>query len=229
MSGSGFFGPRLFAFLRELAANNNREWFQANKARYEDDLKEPALRFISAVAPHLEKVSPHISADPRPVGGSLFRIYRDVRFGKDKSPYKTHCGIQFRHKAGRDAHAPGFYLHLEPGGCFAAAGMWSPPGPALRQIREAIVASPAEWKKAIGSAAFRKRFELSGASLKRAPKGFSPDHPMIEALRRTDFFGRTTMSQKAAGEADFPKQFAALCRSASPLMRFLCAAVDVPF
>ena len=92
------FGPELFAFLAELELNNNREWFGANRHRYEEHLLEPALAFIEDFAPRLQKISPHFRADARPSGGSLFRIYRDTRFSKDKSPYKTHVGLHFRHE-----------------------------------------------------------------------------------------------------------------------------------
>jgi uncharacterized protein (TIGR02453 family) len=101
------FSPELFSFLAELRANNNRDWFAANKDRYEEDLLEPALAFIAAFAPRLEKISPHFRAEARPSGGSLFRIYRDTRFSKDKSPYKTNVGIHFRHEQAKDAYAPG--------------------------------------------------------------------------------------------------------------------------
>jgi hypothetical protein len=106
------FGPELLSFLTDLRANNNREWFAANKDRYEEDLVEPALAFINAFAPRLEKISPHFRADARPSGGSLFRIYRDTRFSKDKTPYKTNLGIHFRHERSKNAYAPGFYLHI---------------------------------------------------------------------------------------------------------------------
>src|SRR4051794_36073157 len=114
------FSPDLFAFLRELAANNDREWFAANKARYVAEVQEPALAFVEDVGMRLPQVSRHFVADTRTVGGSVFRIYRDTRFAKDKTPYKTHTGIQFRHARSRDVHAPGFYLHLEPGSVFMA-------------------------------------------------------------------------------------------------------------
>jgi uncharacterized protein (DUF2461 family) len=126
-----YFTKSAFKFLKDLEANNNREWFKANKPRYEAAIKEPAIRFITDFGPYLQKLSPNFRADPRPVGGSMFRIYRDVRFSRDKSPYKTVTGIQFRHDLGKDAHAPGFYLHIEVGGCFVALGCWHPDGPSL--------------------------------------------------------------------------------------------------
>ena len=132
------FGPELFRFLRDLKASNTREWFAENRERYEDAVRGPALDFVADVAPYLERVSPHFVADPRPSGGSLFRIHRDTRFGKDKSPYKTYVGIQFRHELGKDAHAPGFYLHLEPKAVFVGAGILAPgPGDARADPRGA--------------------------------------------------------------------------------------------
>src|ERR687898_2540430 len=142
------FSPELFSFLSDLRANNDREWFAANKHRYEDHLLEPALDFIAAFAPRLEKISPHFRADPRPSGGSLFRIYRDTRFSKDKTPYKTNVGIHFRHELAKDARAPGFYLHLSPGEVFAGGGIWHPDGPTLTAIRQAIVDDPDRWRAA---------------------------------------------------------------------------------
>ncbi len=106
--------PKTFRFLTDLAKNNNREWFAENKDRFEGDLREPLLGFIEDFSEHLEKLSPHFEANARKVGGSLFRIFRDVRFSKDKSPYKTNAGVHFRHERAKDVHAPGYYLHLDP-------------------------------------------------------------------------------------------------------------------
>ena len=119
-----YFTSESFAFLRELSKNNNREWFAANKKRYEAELRDPALRFISDFGPRLNRIAPRLVADPRPVGGSMFRIYRDTRFAADKTPYKTAVGIRFPHRAASDVHSPGFYLHLEPSEVFVGAGIW---------------------------------------------------------------------------------------------------------
>ena len=148
--------PELFQFFRELKQNNRREWFLSNKQRYEEQVREPLQHFVTAFQQPLREISSHFRADPRPVGGSLFRIYRDVRFSPDKSPYKTHAGIQFRHEQGRDVHAPGFYLHLEPENVFAAAGIWHPDSSTLRQIREAIAAAPGAWLKAKSDPGFQR-------------------------------------------------------------------------
>src|SRR5271169_2982992 len=148
MADTAFFSPDVFVFLRQLKRHNDREWFAKNKARYQTSVVEPALSFIRDFAPHLAKISPFFVADARPTRGSLFRIYRDTRFSPDGSPFKTHVGIHFSHSSGKDAHAPVFYLHLEPGGCFAAAGVWHPDNSALTKIRSAIIAEPEPWAKA---------------------------------------------------------------------------------
>ena len=132
--------PSLFDFLRALKQNNDKVWFAENKQRYESVVREPLLKFITDFAIHLAKVSPHYEADPRKVGGSLFRVHRDIRFSPDKSPYKTHAGIQFRHESGKNVHAPGFYLHLEPDNVFTAIGVWHPDSETLGKVRDAIVA-----------------------------------------------------------------------------------------
>ena len=223
------FTPATFTFLTELAANNNREWFRANKSRYDGGIKEPALKFISDFAPHLAQLSPHFRADPRANGGSLFRIYRDTRFSKDKRPYKTHTGIHFRHEATKDAHAPGFYLHLQPGSVFAGVGIWRPGGPTLRSIREAIDEDPDAWLRVSRDEQFRASFELSGDSLIRAPRGFKIDHPLIEDLRRKDFIGVAHLSESSVLSPDFLARFAGLCGDATPFQRWLCGAIGVPF
>jgi uncharacterized protein (TIGR02453 family) len=224
-----FFGPELFSFLADLRANNDRGWFAANRDRYEEDLLEPALAFIDAFSIRLEKISPHFRADARPSGGSLFRIHRDTRFSKDKSPYKTNVGIHFRHEQAKDAHAPGFYLHIGPGEVFAGAGIWHPDGAAATRIREAIVADPGGWRRATRGGAFAKRLELGGDSLKRVPSWADPEHPFADDLRRKDFFGWARLDEADVVAPGFVDGYARICRTATPLMRFLCGALDVPY
>ncbi len=224
-----YFTQSTFAFLKDLTANNNREWFQENKHRYEDHLKDPAVRFISDFGAHLKKISEHFRSDPRTVGGSMFRIYRDTRFSPDKTPYKTHVGIQFRHESGKNAHAPGYYLHLDVGGCFAGAGMWRPDSPSLKGIREAIVEDPRAWKRAVGGKRFKDDYELEGDRLKRPPRGFDPEHALVEDLKRKDFIGVAKIPKKTIVSPGLPKELAKTFGTATPLMEFLCKAVSVPF
>ncbi|MCZ6727805.1 MAG: DUF2461 domain-containing protein [Acidobacteria bacterium] len=223
------FRPALFAFLRDLAKNNRRDWFQVHKERYEDDLKDPALSFISAFGPRLAKISPHFNAIPKATGGSLFRIYRDTRFAKDKTPYKTHLGVQFRHKQAKDVHAPGFYLHIEPKASMVGVGIWHPDGPSLNAIRSAIDTDPGAWKRARDNKGFRQLFELGDESLKRPPRGYDAEHPLIDDLKLKDFVGYAKLSQKEILAPDFIEVFASHCRAAAPFVRWLCRAVGVPF
>jgi uncharacterized protein (TIGR02453 family) len=222
------FTPELFAFLADLRENNTREWFAANKHRYENVLLEPALDFVADFAPYLEKISPHFRADPRPSGGSLFRIYRDTRFSKDKTPYKTNVGLHFRHERAKDAYAPGFYLHLSPGEVFAGGGMWHPDTATALRIRERIVADPDGWRRATRAGTFAKTFTLGGDSLKRPPAGFDADHPLVDDLKRKDFYGWAKLTEEQATAPGFVAEYAHLCRGVWPLMRFLCDALDTP-
>ncbi|HSA59676.1 MAG TPA: DUF2461 domain-containing protein [bacterium] len=221
-SAEQFFSSDLFKFLKDLAKHNNREWFAANKARYEAVVRDPALRFIAHFAVVLPSVAPGFVADPRASGGSLFRIYRDTRFSKDKTPYKTHIGMQFRHRfAGRDAHAPCFYFHLEPKECFIAAGLWHPDPIALAKVRNAIAAAPKAWKKA------RKGFVLDGDVLKRPPKGFDPKHPCIADIKRKDFLTWIPMQDAHVCRDDVLKEVANACRRMKRLVDFLTRALDL--
>jgi uncharacterized protein (TIGR02453 family) len=223
------FGPELFSFLADLRAHNDREWFAANRDRYEEHVLEPALDFINAFAPRLEKISPHFRADARPSGGSLFRIYRDTRFSKDKSPYKTNVGIHFRHERAKDAYAPGYYLHIGPGEVFAGGGIWHPGTEGATRIREAIVADPERWSRATRSGAFAKRLELGGDSLKRVPSWADAEHPFADDLKRKDFFGWARLSEDDVVAPGFVGEYARICRGAVPLVHFLCDALEVPF
>ncbi len=223
------FGPELFSFLTDLRANNDREWFAANKDRYERDLLEPSLAFIEDFAPRLDKISPHFRADARPSGGSLFRIYRDTRFSKDKSPYKTNLGIHFRHERAKDAHAPGYYLHIGPGEVFAGGGIWHPGTEGATRIREAIVADSERWRRATRAGTFAKRLELGGDSLKRVPSWADAEHAFADDLKRKDFFGWATLSEDDVVAPGFLDEYEVICRSAAPLMQFLCEALDVRY
>jgi uncharacterized protein (TIGR02453 family) len=223
------FEPRTLAFLGELADNNNREWFTANKARYEQDVLDVALRFIQAMQAPLADIAPHFVAVPTRVGGSLMRVYRDTRFSRNKQPYKTNIGIQFRHEQARDVHAPGYYVHVDPWQVFIGVGMWRPEPDALRSIRERIVARPAEWKVATGDSAFRRHFELGGESLLRPPRGFDKDHELIDDIKRKSFIAVKDMVVEDCLSNRFQHRVETAFGNAEPFMRFLCKAVGVPF
>ena len=217
--------PReLFAFLAELRRHNNREWFNENKDRYLTEVRDPALALVAALAPGLHGISRQISVDPRPSGGSMMRIYRDTRFSRDKTPYKTNVGIHFGLKAPRTFDAPGFYLHLEPGHVFMGAGIWHPQADALRAVREAIVKDQRGW-----AAARRVGLSHDEASLKRPPRGFDPEHPLVEDLKRQSFTTGAEFTQQQACAPDFAARYVTACRRAAPLMRFLARAMELTF
>ena len=226
---SQYFTPKTFKFFKLLKKNNKREWFAKNKDRFEVDVKTPFLRFIEDFAGPLGKISPHFVADSQPTGGSLFRIYRDMRFSPDKSPYKTAGGAHFRHKRAKNVHAPGFYLHVAPGEVLAGTGIWRPDGKALAKIRDFIVTNPNTWKKITSARAFRASCTLSGDTLRRPPRGYDPEHQHIEDLKRKDFITMTPFSEKDAGAPDFLKKFTKACKTASSMVEFICEALGLQF
>lgn len=219
------FSPALFKFLGDLKRHNDRDWFQTNRDRYEAEVKGPVQAFILAFAEPLEGISRHFLADARGNGGSMFRINRDIRFSPNKDPYKTNVGAQFRHRdCTRDAHSPGFYLHLEPGASFASAGSWHPDPEALRRIRERIVSHTRAWK-ALGDGGLA----VGGEALKRVPAGFDPGHPFAEDLKLKDFYTYTPLTDHEVCAADFLERFTAICRGNAPLVAFLAKALDLPW
>ena len=216
-------------FLGELAAHNDKLWFAANKARYEALVRAPALDFIAAMAPGLATFAPHFRADPRKLGGSLMRVYRDTRFSRDKTPYKTNIGIQFRHELGKDVHAPGFYVHIAAEECFLAVGCWHPEADALGRIRDLIAAETPRWFAVRDDQAFAAHWSLAGDSLSRPPRSYAAAHPALEDLKRKDFIA---IAPLAAAEVFGNKLVKAAHRrfaAAAPLMGFLCAALGVQY
>ncbi|MFZ1022593.1 MAG: TIGR02453 family protein [Thermoplasmata archaeon] len=223
--GDRFFEPDTLRYLRELARNNNRDWFLKNKARYEQSVQTPALRFIDAMAACLATVSPYLRGDSRPFGGSLSRIYRDTRFAKDKSPYKTHVGIHFFHeKASKGVSLPGFFFHLAPGESRIHSGMWHPEPRELTKIRDAIVATPAAWGRVV-----KDGLTIEGESYSRVPRGYAPDHRYATDLRRKDFFASQKFSDAEISSATFGSDFIAACRELDPLNKFLAKAIGLPW
>ena len=224
------FTQKTFAFLRDLERNNNKAWFTKNKPRYEEDLLEPMLQFIRSMAPRLAKISPHIRASDKKVGGALMRIYRDTRFSKDKSPYNTFLAARFAHEAGNSAGGIGFYFRVTATGCALGTGIWQPETALAGKIRTHIAKHPKEWKAAKTAKAFRDTFgDLAGESLKRPPKGFDPEHVHIEDLKRKDFVAFTEWKPAQAKQPDVVVQVAKAYRGSAKLVAFLCDAMGLPF
>ncbi|MCM2373822.1 DUF2461 domain-containing protein [Aporhodopirellula aestuarii] len=220
---------KLFEFLDDLSRNNDRDWFAANKDRYERDLREPVLDLIGQLEKPLRRSAPMLQAIAKRSGGSLMRIHRDTRFSKDKTPYKTNVGISLRHQADKDIHAPGAYIHLAYDECFVAAGCWRPQRETLAAIRKAIAHNPKAWRRARDNRKFRESFQLSGESLKTSPRDYDKDHPEIIDLRRIDFIAVAPLSPTDFTKPDIVPKIIGLLRDAKPLMRFLCDAIDVPY
>ncbi len=223
-----YFTPALFEFLGALRLHNDRDWFQRNRERYLRDVRDPMLRFIADLAPTLRRIAPRLVADPRPAGGSLFRIHRDTRFSKDKTPYKTNVAAHFRHEAGRDVHGPGLYLSLDPEDVEVGGGIWHPEPEPLGRIRRAIVERSAAWRRIAGGTGMRG-LEWWGESLKRTPRGLPQDHPLDALLRRKDFGAGVTLAPREALSPRFPARVAEVYRSLVPMMALLAQAVEAPW
>jgi uncharacterized protein (TIGR02453 family) len=223
------FEKQTIAFLKELSANNNRDWFKENKARYEVQVLDVALRFIESMQDPLAGFAPHFTAIPQRMGGSLMRVYRDTRFSKNKLPYKTNIGIQFRHEQARDVHSPGYYVHIDPDQVFLGVGMWRPDSDSLHAIRQRIVAKATEWKSARDDTKFRRHFDLGGESLMRPPRGFDKEHEFIDDIKRKSFLAVRNLDVADCLSQQFQRKVETSFIAAAPFMRFLCKAVGVPF
>ncbi len=229
MSKQAWFGPSTLAYLAELRDNNERRWFEANRERYEAHVREPARAFIRAMAPRLKKISSSLVADDRKAGGSLMRVFRDTRFSKDKTPYKTNVGIQFRHAHGKDVHAPGCYLHIGLDECFLGMGMWRPEPAALAKVRERILAEPKKYAKIIADPKLTAVWRQEGESLKRPPQGVAPDHPLVGELKRKDHILVCDLSVDEVESPALVELVTERLAAGKAHMRFLCDALDVPF
>jgi uncharacterized protein (TIGR02453 family) len=224
------FEPTFIQFFESLARNNNREWFNQHKPDYQQFVVQPMMAFIEAMAPRLKKISPHFIADARPSGGSMFRIYRDVRFSKDKSPYKLHAACHFRHELGKDAHTPGFYVHFSPEEVVFGGGIWMPPNAELAKIRDTIVENPHAWNKIKTSPALKKLCGgVSGDGLQRPPKGYDPEHQHIQDLKRKSFFVMRHEQPQVIFSEDFIDTVETTFKAAKPLIKYICYAQEIAF
>lgn len=229
MAGARYFTQDLFQFLRDLKRNNNRDWFRRNKDRYETAVRDPVLNFIADVGPGIKKLSRYFVADASPIGGSMMRIYRDIRFSRDKSPYKTAIGLHFWHVEGNEGATPALHLRLEPGDSSVGAGVWRPEPRALKQIRDAIVAEPKKWERATSGRDSRSSCGMAGESLKRPPRGYDPNHPFIDDIKRRDFAVSMPLSDDQVCGPDFMEVLLETFRASAPFAKFLTQALGLPF
>ncbi len=221
------FQPAALTFLRGLKRHNSKPWFEAHRDDYESAVRAPMRALIEDMDVRLARFAPEIMGDPK---RSMFRIHRDIRFSNDKSPYKTNAGCWFHHRDGTrsvgqeaEGGGAGFYFHLEPGGCFAAGGLWMPPRPALNKLRDAIAENPGAFRKAAVSPAIQKRFGgLSTESmLKRMPRGFAEDHPAASWLRYQSFTLSRELNVAQVTGARLPAILEAEFTAMLPLVRWL--------
>lgn len=217
---------KTLGFLKKLKSNNNREWFDRHKEEYlraRDEFMEFCDRVIARTRKFDRRITPEITA-----ANSVFRIYRDIRFSKDKTPYKVHMAASFN-PGGRKSVTAGYYLHVQPGGSFAAGGVWMPPPEMLQAIRQEIDYEPAKLLKIMRSAAFRKYFKGfdDEGKMISAPKGYDKNHPQIELLRNRHFIVSQHFSDTSLLSDKAPDQVAACFKAMHPLMEFLRGAQGV--
>jgi len=220
------FTPKTLTFLRGLKRNNRRDWFEAHRAEYESLVKAPMLELIEQMDVRLARFAPEIVGERR----SMFRIYRDVRFSKDKSPYKTHASCWLFHRdgsraVGREAAGggAGFYFQIAPGDSFLGGGIWMPPREALGRIRDAIAENARPFAKAVAAPAVTRRFGglTDESRLTRVPRGYPPDHPAAKWLRFQSFTLGRMLTDRDAVSPRLPALLEADFRRMLPLVRWL--------
>ncbi|MCC7052312.1 MAG: DUF2461 domain-containing protein [Gemmatimonadaceae bacterium] len=225
------FPTAAFTFLKGLADNNDREWFEARRDTYEGALREPMKALVEEMDARLATFAPEITGT---VKGSMFRIHRDIRFSKNKAPYKTNAACWFFHRdskgnVGQEAvhGGAGLYFHLEPRACFAGGGVWMPPAPVLKRIRGALDVGHEEFNAIVTARAFRKHFgDLSTeAVLKRMPRGYDPEHPAGDWLRYQSFTAGCDLTQSEVTSAALADRLEEAFRVMTPLVRWLNTAM----
>lgn len=219
------FSKEGISFLKRLKKNNNREWFAVHKQEYEELLKLPMQSFIHSLKPLFNEFAPQFDVHPK---RSIFRVYRDTRFSKNKTPYKTHIATHFVLRGDAKGFlGSGYYLSIEPGEVFLGGGIYMPENEQLKKIRKAIDAHAKEFLAILNHTSFKKQFGiLEGAKLQRIPQGFSVDHPMAEYLKLKQFFVRAEFPESLCYKKDFLKKAASVFATAAPLIDFLNDAIN---
>jgi len=221
------FSTATLAFLRGLKRHNDRAWFEANRPAYEAEAKQPMRELIEEMDVRLTRFAPEIIGDPK---RSMFRIYRDIRFSPDKSPYKTHASCWFYHRDGSRAvgresggGGAGFYFQIAPGDSFVGGGMWMPPRDALLRLRESIAEDPKRFGKIATDRRLLRRFGglSEEAVLRRVPRGFAPDHPAARWLKFQSFVMGRALTDAQAVSARLPALLEADFRLMLPLVRWI--------
>lgn len=225
-----YFTEHSLKFLRGLARHNDRAWFLAHKPAYEAHVREPFRALLTDLQPDLVAVSAQFRSEPRTVGGSLFRIQRDTRFANDKTPYKSWQGARLFHARTREVASPSFYLQLQPGQSFIAAGIWHPETPVQRRIRQFIVDNPVGWHTAAHAPPFRQRFTLRDYDmLVRVPRGYPDDFAYRDDLRLRTFAAARPIDDDVMLGPHLRRTLARDLVALGPFVDYLCAALDLEF
>lgn len=215
--------PATFDFLSQLSQNNHREWFDAHRADY-DAARADFEAFISTLKTALTPLVPELESQP--AKSLLFRIYRDVRFSKDKTPYKMHFSAYFC-RAGKKAWDAGYYLHVSPGKSHFSAGMWEPQGAVMRAVRQEIDYSFEALQGILQGADFRKQFgDLAGDKLRTLPQGYTAENPAIEILKHKSFLASRPLPDGFFTKKDAVKKITEMARVAAPLVALLNRGMD---
>jgi uncharacterized protein (TIGR02453 family) len=217
------FPPEGMKFLKQLKKNNNRAWFLKHRAVYEESVRFPMQCLIATLREQMAGVAPEIEFHPR---RSIFRINRDVRFSKDKAPYKTNIAASFKLRGDKSpTENPGLYLGIEPGEIFIGGGLYMPTGDQVKAIRQSMSDAPEEFLRVVGGRRFKKEFGgIQGEQLSRAPLGYPPDHPMITHLRHKQFYVGKVLDEEACFSPKFVKQVVTVFTDTLPLVRWLVSA-----
>ena len=216
------FSKEALRFFKQLKKNNNREWFNTHKTEYEELVKQPMQSMIASLQPLMAKVAPEIEVHPK---RSMFRIYRDIRFSSNKSPYKTHMAAVF-HRKGHWEESAGYYVHIEPGGVYVGGGVYMPDSRQLKMIRGAIAERASEFLDIVNDRVFKKKFKtLEGEKLLRNPKGVSSDHPMIEWLKYKQFYTGVEWDDAECLSPKFLDNVLVVYKDLHPMINFLNTAL----
>jgi uncharacterized protein (TIGR02453 family) len=206
-------------FLKKLKRNNNREWFREHKNVYEESVRRPMIELVNVLAERFEDFAPEAVADPKT---SLFRIYRDTRFSKDKSPYKTYVAASFPVRGLGKNEGAGFYFHIGPSELLIAGGVYRPMPDDLRSVRDHVALRYKRLDSIVTARQFRRMFgELTGDRLSRTPRGFPVDHPADKFLRHKDFLAERLLDPVQAIRPDFVVTLVETFRAMRPLIQFL--------
>ena len=213
-------------FLADLVANNNTEWMHANKKRY-DNFKKDYHNYIASLLVEMKPLDKKL--EPLEVKNCTFRINRDIRFSKDKLPYKTNIGVWMSQNLNRK-NAPGYYIHFEKGNSFIAGGVWCPEPDELKKIRKEIAFFYEDLEKIVNNKKFKSEFGAltrdDSNTLKKAPKDFEADHPAIEYLKLKSFTASEKIDDKLFMNADFSKKIAQKLTALKPMNDFLHRALE---